>query len=186
MLRGKSASSCRTCDDPIRTLPTLQPQVLDAARRLSRLVLSRVPDGIRGDRRRGRGVRATVAAAGAGGTKAGEKIQQRQAVLRKRHMAECCGQTVKTPFCPLCGARTFSAADPSALLIYLRGQRAKTHAWIVRCERGNGCLNPIESDRRKAKHQETLFKWDAWIGWVEKQIGKECIQRKQSDRFRQV
>ena len=84
---------------------------------------------------------------------------------------ECCGRKLDTPFCPLCGHRCIEPSDPAALLIYLKSQRSKTQAWVVRCQRHNACLSKEESDRRQAKHLASVARWDAWIRWVEERIG---------------
>ncbi len=93
----------------------------------------------------------------------------------------CCGQKIKTPYCPTCGKKQFTPSDPLALLSYLKGQRNKTQAWVTRCQRRLGTLSQAEADRRITKHKATLSRWDAWITWV-----SETIDRLDSEKVEAI
>jgi hypothetical protein len=86
---------------------------------------------------------------------------------------ECCGKRVATPFCPLCGKKTYPATDPLALLNYLKSHRNKTAAWVKRTEREIGAMSVAEQTRRREAHLARLEMWDAWIRWVEENRPRE-------------
>lgn len=90
-----------------------------------------------------------------------------------------CGHPVTTPFCGQCGRKWEQPACEVSLLIYLRGQRSKTQAWVTRTERQMACLGEEERERRLSRHRATLERWDAWIALIETVIDeKQAASRK--------
>ena len=83
---------------------------------------------------------------------------------------ECCGKTINTPFCPICGKAIGSAGS---LLSHLQAELKRTHDKKERCERR---LRPDyefykkrEQGRNESNLKTILAKIDrlnSWIKWV--------------------
>jgi hypothetical protein len=78
----------------------------------------------------------------------------------------CCGNLVKTPFCPNCGNKA-GTSPLQSLLSYVRGQAASMR------RRADEDAAEFPGRKSNARYERGAAKWEAWRDALEATLSKE-------------